>query len=194
LFSDEFIGSRNFRGERTLILHPPSALVGNRCTLDCDDAGSFDAASIQGESQIAFAFTAPTAGLVEVLIDAQSTFDTHNFSIKDEWGFSNGWRHQSNLLMMDVLHPNVPDPSVALMSSVFEETDGDDLTVARENLARGQHFFAQLLSSGPVGSGESVIITVGTRTLDSARANDMEVHSTSNCQWFISSVEVRIAP
>jgi hypothetical protein len=30
--------------------------------------------------------------------------------------------------------------------------------------------------------------------LDVCRANDMELHSRTNFQWFISSVEVRIAP
>jgi hypothetical protein len=37
-------------------------------------------------------------------------------------------------------------------------------------------------------------VTVGTRTFDICRANDMELHSRTNFQWFISSVEVRVAP
>jgi len=39
-----------------------------------------------------------------------------------------------------------------------------------------------------------VIITVGTRSFDICYSNDMELHSRTNFQWFISSVEVRIAP
>ncbi|MCK6447166.1 MAG: hypothetical protein L6Q99_12320 [Planctomycetes bacterium] len=194
LFSEEFVTSDNFDADRQMILHPPSGLVGNVSTMDCSDASSFDIASVDARSEIAFAFTAPVAGLIEVLIDAQSTFDRHNFALEDEWGFSNGWCNQNNMLMMNVLHPNVPEPSFATMSNVFEETDGDDLTVGRENLTRGQHFFAQLTSSGPVSAGERVIITVGTRTFDLARANDMTLHSRSDYQWFISSVEVRITP
>jgi len=34
----------------------------------------------------------------------------------------------------------------------------------------------------------------GARTLDIARADDMELDSRSDCQWFINSVEVRISP
>ena len=34
----------------------------------------------------------------------------------------------------------------------------------------------------------------GTRTFDISFTNDMELHSRTNFQWFISSVEVRIAP
>lgn len=194
LFSEEFVTTDNFDADRRMILHPPSGLVGNIATMDCSDASSFDVASVDGRSQIAFGFTAPVAGVIEVLIDAQSTFDRHDFAIEDEWGFSDGWCNQSNMLMMNVLHPNVPEPAFAVMSGVFEETDGDDLTVARENLTRGQHFFAQLTSSGPVSAGEKVVITVGTRTFDLARANDMTVHSRSDCQWFISSVQARILP
>jgi hypothetical protein len=188
------VTSDNFRVDRQLFLSPPVGLVGNEATMDCDDAGDFDYASATADAQIAFGFVAPTTGLVEVLIDAQSTIGTHHLEIEDEFGFSNAWCSQNNFLMMNVLHPNVLEPSLSLMSNFYQETDGDDLNDNRENLTRGQHYFAQLFSSGPVPAGQSVVITVGTRTFDKARANDMELHSRSNFQWFINSVEVRIAP
>jgi hypothetical protein len=194
LFSFAHQATSHFRVDRQLFLSPPAGLVGNEATMDCDDAGDFDAASATAESQIAFGFVAPTAGLVEVLIDAQSSIGTHDLDIEDEFGFSNAWTNQNNFLMMNVLHPNVSEPSLSLMSNSYAETDGDDLNVHRENLTRGQHYFAQLFSSGPVPAGQSVVVTVGTRTFDIARANDMELHSRSNFQWFINSVEVRIAP
>ena len=194
LFDENIITSSHFVGNRLMFLHPPSGLVGNECTMDASSTNNYDAAGVAAEAQIAFAFRPPVAGLIEVLIDAQSTIGTHSVRIEDEFGGSNAWCHQNNYLMMDVLHPNVPVHSLAHMSGMSRETDGDDLTAGEENLARGQHFFAQLLSSGPVPAGQNVIITVGTRTDDIARANDMELHSRSNFQWFISSVEVRIAP
>lgn len=186
--------SDNFRVDHQLILHPPSGLVGNEATMDCDDAGSFDYASVTAEAQIAFGFVAPATGLVEVLVDAQSTIATHALEIEDEFGSSEAWCNQNNYLMMNVLHPNVPEPSLALMSNLFRESDGDDLSASQENLIRAQHYFAQLYSAGPVSAGQHVVITVGTRTFDKARANDMELHSRSDFQWFINSVEVRIAP
>ncbi len=186
--------SDNFWVDRLLFLDPSSGLVGNEATMDCGDAGDFDYASATAEAQIAFGFEAPTTGLVEVLIDAQSTIGTHDVRMDDEYGWSNAWANQNNFLMMNVLHPNVTEPSLALMSNSYAETDGDDLNVHRENLTRGQHYFAQLFSSGPVPGGQSVVVTVGTRTFDIARANDMELHSRTNFQWFINSVEVRIAP
>jgi len=159
-----------------------------------NDAGDFDYASATAEAQIAFGFVPPVTGLVEVLIDAQSTIATHHIEIEDEFGFSNAWCHQNNYLMMNVLHPDVPEPSFALMSNLSQDSDGDDLNENRENLTRGQHYFAHLFSSGPVPAGQFVVVTAGTRTFDIARANDMELHSRSNFQWFINSVEVRIAP
>jgi len=186
--------SDNFRADRLLFLDPSSGLVGNEATMDCGDAGDFDYASATAEAQIAFGFEAPTAGLVEVLIDAQSTIGTHDLRMEDEWGWSESWTNQNNYLMMNVLHPNVPEPSLSLMSNFYAEFDGDDSTQHRENLTRGQHYFAQLFSAGPVPGGQSVVVTVGTRTFDISRANDVEVHSKSNFQWFINSVEVRIAP
>ena len=194
LFSDDMIATSNFRTDWLLHLHPPSGLVGLEATMDCDDAGSFDAAHVIAESQIAVAFVPPVAGVIEVLVDAQSTIGTHHTEIEDEWGFSNAWCRQKNYLMMNVLHPNVPESSLALMSNMDVDTDGDDVTRNAENLTRGQHYFAQLFSAGPVPAGQSVIVTVGTRTFDISRANDMELHSSTNFQWFINSVEVRISP
>ena len=186
--------SSHFRVERLIFLTPAVGLVGGEATMDCDDAGDFDFASATVEAQIAVPFQAPTTGLVEVLIDAQSTSSTQHLNIEDEFGFSNAWCNQNNYLMMDVLQPQVPEPSLALMSHIFQETGGDDLDVTREALTRGQHYFAHLFSSGPVQAGQSVIVTAGTRTFDKGRANDMEFHSRTNFQWFINSVEVRIAP
>jgi len=186
--------SSNFRVDRQLFLNPQAGLVGNEATMDCGDAGDFDYASVTAEAQIAFGFVPPKTGLLEVLIDAQSTIGTHRLEIEDEFGFSNAWCNQNNYLMMNVLHPNVPEPSLSLMSNLYRETDGDDLSANRENLTRGQHYFAHLFSSGPVPAGQSVVVTIGTRTFDIARANDMELHSRSNFQWFINSVEVRISP
>ena len=92
---------------------------------------------------------------------------------------------------MNVLHPNVPEPSLALMSAFSGEFDGDDSTQHRESLTRGQHYFARLFSAGPVPGGQTVVVTVGTRSFDIAAANDVEVHSKSDFRWFINSVEVR---
>jgi hypothetical protein len=205
VFHFEFDASDHFRVNRRLVLDPSAGLVGNELTMDCDDADDRDAATATAEAQIAFGFVPPVAGLVEVLVDAQSTVGTHHLKIEDEWGFSSAWANQNNYLMMNVLHPNVPEPSLALMSSPYRGSDGkptfaalvsdgDDYFLDQEYLTRGQHYFARLVSSGPVPAGRSVVVTVGTRSDDFGDVDDMEYHGRSDFQWFISSVEVRIAP
>ena len=64
----------------------------------------------------------------------------------------------------------------------------------RPLLTRGQHYFAQLFSSGPVPAGQSTVVTVGTRSVDYGQVDDMQYHGRSNFQWFIGSVQVRVAP
>ena len=104
------------------------------------------------------------------------------------------WCHHTSSLMMNVLHPNVPAPTLAAMSTERLESDGDDTRISVTNLTPGQHYFAQMFATGPVPAGRSVIITAGARAFDKTYANDMEVHSASDCRWFISALEVRVSP
>jgi hypothetical protein len=182
-----------FRADYEHVLSPPAGQIGQIVTMDGSDVGDYGAASINVDTDIAFGFVPPTAGLVEVLIDVQSTIGRHRLQTSDEWGWSNGWTNQNNYLLLNVLHPNVPEPSLALMSNWFTR-QSSDATNEVENLVRGQHYFAQLFSSGPVPAGQSVVVVIGTRTFDITRANDVETHSRTNFQWSISSVEVRISP
>jgi hypothetical protein len=45
-----------------------------------------------------------------------------------------------------------------------------------------------------VPAGQHVVVCAGTRSLDKSFADDMTIHSKSEFRWFISSLEVRIAP
>jgi hypothetical protein len=194
LFDEDIVATDRFTVSREMFLHPPSGLVGNKCRMDCESADDIDVAHVIGETQLAIGFRPPVAGVIEVLIDAQCTIGSHFISIEDEFGFSEAWCNQHNLLMMNVLHPNVPQASMAQMSSFGLESGGDDVSGGQSTLVPGQHYYAQLFSTGPVPAGQHVIITFGTRSFDICFENDMELHSTTDFRWFISSLEVRIAP
>ena len=157
--------------------------------MDDDDAGDNDGGWAEVETRIAFGFEPPVAGFIEVLIDAQCAMAEHEINTKDEWGFSDSQTQHRNYLVLRVLHPNAPEPAMALMEDYSYSTDSDERFV-RENLIRGQHYYAQLLSSGPVPAGQSVVVEVGTRSWDVVSVND---GNRSRFHWFISSVEVRIA-
>jgi hypothetical protein len=45
-----------------------------------------------------------------------------------------------------------------------------------------------------VPAGQSVVVAVGTRTLDVAVADDIQVHSRTEFLWLINSIEVRMVP
>jgi hypothetical protein len=179
-----------FKVDREHVLSPAAGLVGNNVTMDVVDSGDYSAADAIVDTQIGFGFEAPTAGVVEVLVDAVSGIATHDLDTSNEWGWSEFWIHQRNYLTMHVLHPDIPEPSLALMSH-FEWNDISD--AHREYLVSDEHYFAQFLSPAPVPAGHMVIL-VGTRTFDITRANDVEVHGRSNFLWYIRSVEVRIRP
>jgi hypothetical protein len=189
----EPVTSDNFRANRQHFYDTNAGLVGVAATMDCDDADDFDFASVDVHCQLVMTFTAPVTGLVEVLIDAQSTHGTHDLRTANEFGFSDSSTGQTNFLTCTVFHPNVVEPSYAEMSHFELDTD-DDTTRHQENLSIGQHYFGHLFSTGPVPAGESVTVVAGTRSFDITSANDVEVHSASNFQWFINSVEIRIAP
>ena len=187
------VHDNNFVVDRIHTLNPSVGDVGIAITMDADGTDNFDHAFGDGFSVVAVSFVPPVAGLVEVLIDAQCVEPTHRLRTHDEFGFSHSVTTQDNFLMLDVLHPNVAEPSYASMST-FQVVTANDSNHEQENLTRGQHYFAQLFSAGPVPAGESVVVCAGTRSRDDTSADDVSIHSASDFRWFISSVEVRIAP
>jgi hypothetical protein len=181
-----------FQVDRELILDPPAGLVGNVITSDCRDADAYAAADAR--AQIAFGFVPPVAGILQVAVDVQCVQGWYDLTIRDNFGPSDARGSQYNWLMISLLHLDAPETQFALMDESYWETDGDNLTNHQNRLSPVQHYFANLFSSQPLRAGESIVVTVGTRSLDIAALYGMDLHSTSSYQWFISSVEVRIVP
>lgn len=193
-FGFEPLALNNFAVDWGLTLNPSLGDVGMTIFMDTQgDETDWDLAQGIGFSVVAVGFVAPRTGLVEVLIDAQCVQCDHRLSTGNCWGWSDSTTSQVNFLVLDVLHPNVAEPSYAAMSSFAVRTD-DDRSYHDEYLNRGQHYYAQLFSAGPVPAGQHVVVCAGTRSLDKSFADDMTIHSKSEFRWFISSLEVRIAP
>jgi hypothetical protein len=193
-FGFEPLALNNFAVDWGLTLDPSLGDVGMTIFMDTQgDETDWDLAQGIGFSVVAVGFVPPRAGLVEVLIDAQSIQCDHRLRTGNCWGWSDSTTTQVNFLALDVLHPNVAEPSYAAMSTFAVHTDADR-SYHEEYLNRGQHYFAQLFSAGPVPAGQHVIVCAGTRSLDKSFADDMSIHSKSEFRWFISSLEVRIAP
>jgi hypothetical protein len=204
MFQPPFVGflftfwdswSNNFRLDREMFLDPPSGLVGNEITLDCEDGDIDDEAQARAETQIAFPFEAPIAGILHVVVDAQFLNGTHDVEVHDDFGFSSATGFQNNYLMATVFHSTGPDTMIFGVEPQFKwHTDGDDLSVQRQNLVYLQHYRADFYTAEPVRGGESIIVTVGTRDVDYGGAHNMDLHSDSNFRWLIKAVQVRIEP
>lgn len=195
-FNFKFVPVHNehFIVDRLHHLDPGAGLVGHEVTMDTpDDVDDFDYASGQADTQIAFGFVPPKTGVIEVLIDAQNVECRHELRTEDRWGWSGSKTSQINYLSLDVLHPNTPNISLAEMSVFVKKADDDSFTV-ENHLTQGDHYFAQLRSSGSLPAGQSVVVCIGTRNFDKSGANDVEIHSKSIFRWFIRSVEVRVMP
>jgi hypothetical protein len=196
-FNFKFVPVHNehFVVDRLHHLDPRAGLVGHEVTMDTpDDVDDFDYASGQVDTQIAFGFVPPVTGVIEVLIDAQNLECRHELRTEDRWGWSSSKTSQINYLSLDVLHPNTPNISLAELSVFSKKTEGDDTYTVENHLTLGDHYFAQLRSSGSLVAGQSVVICIGTRAFDKSAANDVEIHSKSIFRWFIRSVEVRVLP
>jgi hypothetical protein len=187
--------SEHFVSDHEMTLIPGSGLVGNVVTMDCDDSDDFDVASGTADTSIAFVFEPPSDGVIQVLIDAQNIASSHDLRMGNEWGFSHGWAYHHNSLMLGVLHPNVAGPSLALMSEWGKDFDKDgEGSYHDDDLIFGHHYFAVLESAGSVPASQSVVVEIGTRSFDIARADDISLHSRSEFLWLINSIEIRMKP
>ena len=185
--------SDNFVVGRQVELFNDLGVVGNIATMDCNDAGDFDYASATVDTEVVFIYQAPASGRLEVIVDAMNAFSHNDLRIADEWGWSDHWTDQHNYLSLNVFHPNITERSLALMADFYRE-GSDDHTWSERPLTPGNHYYGHMLSNGTVQAGDTFFVGVGTRTFDISRANDVEVHSKSNFQWWIRSAEVRIVP
>jgi hypothetical protein len=194
LFSFWYSGSDNFRCDRELFLDPTAGLVGNKVWLDCDDGDLDDLAQARAEAQIAVVFEPPIAGIMEICVDVQSLQGRYDLEIRDDFGFSRAMAVQNNFIMMSLLSPYASETQLALMDHSETYVNGDDSSTHNNHLNTVQHYFAHFFSSEPVRAGESIYVTVGTRSMEIASAHNMDLHSQSDYRWFISSVEVHIVP
>lgn len=186
--------TEGYVADRVHVVDPPAGLVGYEATLKGNDENEYEFGALGVFSAIAFAFQAPVPGLVEILVDGQCALGHHHVKMVDHWGWSGSTTLQQNSLTMDVLHPNTPESIQALMSDFRTDFDGDSVTVDREFLVPGQHYFAQGVTRGSVPGGAFVVVQIGTFGADTSKLDDLRVESSSQFRWFISSVQVRIAP
>lgn len=181
-----------FRTNRVELLNPAAGHVGNILSVDCDAATDLDVGSIVADTQVAFWYHAPIAGLVEVVIEAVCGEARHELRVMDEWGVSDMSMAQLNFLMMHVIHPSVRAPTLGLVTELRHAGDNstfrDERPVASGTVIVTGSFF----SDGPVAANEWVVVRAGCHSHNGAITNDMEVHSILTASWFLRRIFVRI--
>jgi len=187
------VESDSFVVRRECLQDERFGFVANWVTMICTDADNFDFASGLADTEVVFIYEAPTSGRLEVIIDASNAAGKHDLRIENEFGFSSHQTDQSNYLSLNVFHPNVSERSLSLMSH-FRATGVDDRTYSEASLTPGAHYYGHMVSNGTVAGGDTFFVGVGTRTFDITSADDVAVNSSSDFQWLIRSVEVRIVP
>ncbi len=178
-----------FRVNATQFSHPAVGHVGHNVIMELADADSTDVASADIDTRLGLMFEAVADGPLEIVIDAQNVRGTHDLKTRNEFGWSGTWTHQTNYLTAQVLHPDVPDRSLAAMS--YFQNDDVETHAEETNLITGHHYFMHVLTTGTVLAGQSVAILVGTRNWETCFCDDVGYESETNFQWDIRSVEVR---
>jgi len=184
-------GANGFTFEHENLSDPDAGQVGLIIKLDDRNSREIDSAFMNRSSQVAFWFRAPLTGLVEVFIDYQCADARHHLTVEDECGFSHAKVTQRHLLSMQVVHPNIFEPTFNLASEMTYDGDSN-VFLNHRALPAGHKIQARMISNGPISAGDMVLIAVGCRFEDKAYSNDMEVHSKSIFSWFIPRVHARI--
>ena len=185
-------GTWGFSISHTDVTDPTTGHVGITIELTDPDAGDSDFGFMNRSSMVAFWYKPPITGLVAAVIDLQCALARHSLSVRDEYGWSNASVQQRHLLGMRVLKPNDFQATYNLASELHYSGDSPVSIVKRPFPAGSAFQTKELISTSPVAAGKPILIGIGCRSEDIAKANDMEVHSKSSFSWFIPRAQVRI--
>ncbi len=184
-------GASGFTFEHDNFIDLEVGQVGLAIRFDDRDVREHEYAFMRRSSMVAFWFEAPVTGIVEVVTDYQCIQARFKLTVEDKWGFSNAKVTQKHLLSMQVVHPNIFDPTFTLAGQMTYDGDSN-VFLDHRHLPGGHKIQTRMSSNGAINAGEMVLVAVGCRSEDEAHSNDMEVHSESIFAWFIPRVQVRI--
>lgn len=179
--------TKGFSFTPTLFLNSKAGFIGNSNYLHDSDAGDLDKAIIKYETQIGMWYKMPSAGIIEVYIKAQPSWNEHYCTLYDEWGWSSSRVTQRNYISLQV---GTGGRKFAQSSDWWEHgyTKG---SWVRHYLKNGKDYWFHLFSTDAYAKGTWQWVKVGTRNYNHANANDVEVYSKVDFRWFINKVYLR---
>lgn len=176
----------------TLHLDAGTGFVGNDNYVEDSDAGDADYAYMQYSTAVSFWYRMPTAGLVEVWIEAVSNWGHHRVALWDEFGWSDSMVNQHDYLTLNASVGGSASELQRAEMSWFHEDGNTDGYWDNHYLTDGAPYWANLISDPNIiiPAGSLVLVEVGALNWNSAFANDVSVHSSLDFAWTINHVQV----
>ena len=128
----------------TLYLDANIGLIGNINHIEDTDASDNDYAHVKYATNVSFWYQMPTAGLIEVWIEAQSRDAHHRVVLEDEWGWSDCSVNQHNYLTLNASVGGSVSDLQLRETSWFTESGGNEGNWDNTYIADGSTFWANL--------------------------------------------------
>jgi hypothetical protein len=178
-----------FSSSKARFLSASSGQVGSSNGLSDGSAGDFDIGEMEYNTSIGFWYRMPSAGLIEVWVEAQCSAAHHHVTLYDEVGWSDSFCLQRDYLTLKT-SGSVPDQQKESRMSWFDVDGYTSGNWDQHYLTDGNTYWAHLFSAAAYPANENVYVRVGTRTYNKCFANDVSTYSTADFRWFIKSVSV----
>lgn len=176
----------------TLNLDPDIGLVGNTINIQDYDASDSDYGYVMHATNLYFWYQMPTAGLVEVWIEAEPQGSHHRLYLFNELGWSDSNVNQHNYLTLNASVGGSSSDLQLSETSWFSEDGKIAGYWDNRYFTDGGTYWANLKSDRRVifPSGAWVLVEVGTLNWNTALADDVAVDSTVEASWIIKHVSI----
>jgi hypothetical protein len=172
----------------TLFLNHSAGYIGSIDYLKDSSAGDFDYGYVSYDSQVSMWYKMPSAGILEVYVEAEPTFNLHYCSLYDEWGWSDSSVYQQNYITLQVNGGTIRTS----WSSYWYEHGYTDGHWSNSYLQNGIPYWFHLYSTGAYAKDAWVLVKIGTRNWNDCFANDVSTYSEVDFRWFLKRVFIRV--
>jgi len=172
----------------TLYLDHLAGFMGNSNYLRDSSAGDFDYGYITYDSQISIWYKMPSAGILEVYVEALPTVNQHYCSLYDEWGWSDSSVYQRNYITLQVNGGSMKTSQASYWYE-YGYTNGH---WNNSYLQNASPYWYHIYSAEAYAKDQWVLPRIGSRTWNSCIANDVSTYSQLDFRWFINRVFIRV--
>jgi hypothetical protein len=178
---------RGFAFIPTVFLNRHAGYIGNSNYLKDSSASDWDDACVDFETSIGMWYKMPSAGIIEVYVEAQPSWNQHYCSLYNEWGWSDSAVYQYHYITLQVGSGS----RAHSRASYWWENGYASGHWDNRYLTNGATYWFHLYSTGAYAKGAWVFPSIGVLTHHFCFANDVSVYSEMDFRWFIKRVFLR---